>query len=221
MPILSTDVERLLDELGFFRSTIVETIVTTCGEDGKSDIAPMGVVRTADTELEIRPFTATKTYENLKATRAAVVNVLQDVEVFYVTAFKDEEGGKIKNDWFLKAATVKASRLKGADAYVEVDVTGYHDLPPERGTFKCEAKLVEVRRVIPWVYSRGTFATIEAIIHATRIKSLLQEGRERDAEELIRSFDYCKNVIARVCPKSSPCMKVAESLARKVMMWRR
>lgn len=221
MPILSTDVRRLLDELGFLRNTIVEAIVTTLGEDERSDIAPMGVVRTKDTELEIRPFKSTTTYENLKETRTAVINVSHDVEVFFITAFKEDEGDRIKGDWFVKAAAVKAPRFKGADAYVEVNVLGHRDLSRERGAFVCEAKLVEVRKPIPRVHSRGTFAAIEAIVHATRIKSLLQEGREKDAEELVKSFDYCKNVIERVCPENSPCMKVTDTLAKRIVMWRR
>ena len=60
---------------------ILETIVTTVAEDGTVNCAPMGV-EWGDAAIILKPFLETATYRNLLATRAAVVNVIDDVRVF-------------------------------------------------------------------------------------------------------------------------------------------
>ena len=60
---------------------IVETIVTSVGADGAVNCAPMGV-EWGDAAIVLKPFLETATYRNLMATRAAVVNLTDDVRVF-------------------------------------------------------------------------------------------------------------------------------------------
>ena len=62
---------------------IIETIITTLDTDGAVNIAPMGVEWTGGDDAPVlKPFLETVTYRNLVATRAAVVNLVDDVRVF-------------------------------------------------------------------------------------------------------------------------------------------
>ncbi|MFQ6086020.1 MAG: DUF447 domain-containing protein [Candidatus Bathyarchaeia archaeon] len=221
MPIISTDVSRLLDELGFSYKGVVETIVTTYGMGKEPNAAPMGVVRTGSKELEIRPYRGSQTFLNLEAKRAAVINLTHDAEIFYVTAFKDEEGRRIREDWFEKAEIVNAPRLRQTDASIEVSAVRVRSLSNERVAFPCEAKLVEVRKLTPRAFSRGTSAALEAIIHATRIRRFFQTGRAKDAERLAVKVDDLKDVVQRVCPDDSTQMKIMNGLAQKIETWRK
>src|SRR6266849_3545282 len=63
------------------RAVIVETIVTSVAEDGAINCAPMGVEWGEET-IVLKPFLETATYRNVRATGAAVVNLIDDVRVF-------------------------------------------------------------------------------------------------------------------------------------------
>ena len=60
---------------------IVETIVTTIAADGTLNFAPMGV-EWGDETIVLKPFLETTTYRNIAASRAAVVNLTDDVRIF-------------------------------------------------------------------------------------------------------------------------------------------
>src|ERR1044071_5542972 len=59
---------------------IVESIVTTIDADGAVNCAPMGV-EWGDDRIVLKPFLETATYRNILATRAAVVNLVDDVRL--------------------------------------------------------------------------------------------------------------------------------------------
>ncbi|HEV8176983.1 MAG TPA: DUF447 domain-containing protein, partial [Gemmatimonadales bacterium] len=60
---------------------IIETIVTTMDPSGVINFAPMGVEWGEET-MVLKPFLATATFSNLRATGAAVVNLTDDVMLF-------------------------------------------------------------------------------------------------------------------------------------------
>jgi len=106
-----------LDDLGFLKGSIGETIVSTYSSDGQPNAAPMGVVIEGHERLLIRPYVSSLTYRNLQAKRCAVVNVTSNPEMFYLTAFKEANpDGKLSPELFEKAETVDAPRLRAADA---------------------------------------------------------------------------------------------------------
>ena len=69
---------------------IVETIVTTVAADGAVNCAPMGV-EWGDETIVLKPFLETATYRNVVATRAAVVNLTDDVRVFARAAISNPQ----------------------------------------------------------------------------------------------------------------------------------
>jgi hypothetical protein len=60
---------------------IFETVVTTLAPDGRKHVAPMGV-RYRGPHVVLMPFKPSTTYDNILATRCAVLNIVTDTRVF-------------------------------------------------------------------------------------------------------------------------------------------
>jgi len=210
-----------LADLGFRRNMIMETVVSTYGNDGKEpNAAPMGVVTEDMQHLIIRPYVTSQTYGNLKIKKCAVVNVTSNPEVYFHTALKESNSRrKIASDWFEKAEVVEAPRLLLADAFIEVSVVDMKPFDTERAEVLCDVGLVKIKNVIPKAYCRGTFACIEAIIHATRVKICLNEGKMREAQKLIGLIEHYHALVNRVAPQST-YSQLMSNLIRRVNSWR-
>jgi hypothetical protein len=210
-------------DLGFSKEAIAETIASTYSMDGQPNAAPMGATTDNPQRLVLRIYTSSLTYKNLQSKRCAVVNVTSDPEIFYRTAFKEANpNGRLPQEWFEKAETVDAPRLRAADARIEVTVVDVTMLDAEKAEFTCEVKLVQESTVLPQAYCRASFATIEAIIHATRVKHFLLHGDRQKREEalkLLEKIRYCHNVVNRVAPHSR-CSEIMEDLNQRVDSWR-
>ncbi len=211
-----------LASLGFLKNAIVETIVSTYNANGQPTAAPMGV-KTGDMKhIVIRPYTSTLTYKNLQSKRCAVINVTSNPELYYRTAFKEANPeGKIPPEWFEKAETVDAPRLRMADAFVEVSVAYIKSSRAERAEVLCDVKLVKAPSLLPKAYCRATFATIEAIIHATRVKLFLAGDRQKQeqAHRLIELIQHYNAVVNRVAPKSRHSTIMAD-LTQRINSWK-
>lgn len=208
-----------LEALGFRRGVIFEAIVSTYSPRGQPNAAPMGVLTEDLTQLVLRPYTTTRTYANLKHRGCAVVNFVTDATTFYRTAFKpEEEKSMTRADWFERAEVVAAPRLREVDALLEVSVVELRDEEP-RAHVTCRIDRWErdASRFRP--YCRGTFAAIEAIIHATRIQMLLAHGQMREAEKLIELVEHYHQVTTRVAPDSE-YPRIIEDLLAKTTWWR-
>src|SRR5262249_16721168 len=142
---------------------IVESIVTTIGEDGTVNCAPMGVEWGEDA-IVLKPFLETATYRNVVPTGAAGVNLPDDVRVF--------RRGAISNP---QPLTVPAARVRGvvlADccSWRELEVRTIDSTPPRS---RIEAAVVHrgVRREFIG-FNRACHAVLEAAIYATRLHIL-------------------------------------------------
>lgn len=211
-----------LYDLGFLEGTIGETIVTTCNVDGQSNAAPMGVTIKNDEILAIRPYRTSLTYKNLQKTKCAVVNLTSNPGLFYLTSFKETiSEGKLSPELFEKSKTIDAPRLKEVDAFVEVTVSDSNSFSIEREEFLCNVQLVEAFKMLPKVYCRARFATIEAIIHATRIKPFLKGNKEEQkcAFRLLELVDVCEDVVNRTAPDSR-YSEIMVDLKQRINSWR-
>jgi len=213
-----------LADLGFSKETIAETIVSTYSVDGQPNAAPMGATMDSLQRIVLRIYTSSLTYKNLQSKRCAVVNVTSDPEIFYRTAFKEANSeGRIPQEWFEKAETVDAPRLRAADAHIEVTVVDVMLLDAEKAEVTCETTLVQASTVLPQAYCRASFATIEAIIHATRVKHFLIHGdrqKQEQALKLLEKIRDCHNIVNRVAPHSR-YSEIIEDLNQRVDSWRR
>ena len=142
---------------------IIETIVTTVGADGVVNFAPMGV-EWGDTSIVLKPFIETATYRNLVATRAAVVNLTDDVRVFAQAA--------ISNPTYpsTPATVVQGVVLAECCSWREVEVRLIDSSPPRS---RIETMVVHrgVRREFIG-FNRARHAVLEAAIYATRVHLL-------------------------------------------------
>jgi hypothetical protein len=212
-----------LTDLGFSKGAIVETVVSTYNADGQPNAAPMGVTMESAQRLVFRIYTSSLTYKNLQAKRCAVVNVTSDAEVFYRTAFKEANpNGKLPLEWFEGAETVDAPRLRAADAHVEVAVADMAPLDAERAEVLCDVTLIKASTVLPRAYCRALSATIEAVIHATRVKVFIGHAdrqKQEQALKLLETIRQCHDVVNRVAPRSR-YSEIMADLTQRLDSWR-
>ena len=145
---------------------IIESILTTRDARGTVNFAPMGVEWGED-EIVIKPFLDTTTFRNLEATRAAVVNLTDDVLLF--------AQGAIATVQFpaAPAVVVPGVVLEAACSWREVTVHAIDATPPR-------ARIVT--RVVHrgfrqefLGFNRARHAVLEAAILATRTHLLPPE----------------------------------------------
>src|SRR5688572_11513630 len=102
------------------RGVIIETIVTTMAADGEVNCAPMGVEWNPALEPEtivLKPFLETATYRNVSVTRAAVINLIDDVRVFAKAAISNPTYHTVP------AQAVQGAVLADACSWRELEVT--------------------------------------------------------------------------------------------------
>lgn len=154
---------------------ILETIVTTIGEDGVVNCAPMGVEWGDDT-IVLKPFLETATYRNVLATRAAVVNLVDDVRIFARAAVGNPVYPTVP------AAVVRGVVLADCCSWRELEVRAIDSTPPRS---RIEAAVVHrgVRREFLG-FNRARHAVLEAAIYATRLHLLPRDFIESELARL-------------------------------------
>ena len=146
---------------------IIETIVTTMAADGAVNCAPMGVEWDPDTDpgtIVLKPFLDTATYRNVSATRAAVVNLIDDVRVFARAAISNPSYDTVP------AQVVRGVVLADACSWRELEVTAIDSTPPRS---RIDTRTVHrgMRREFIG-FNRARHAVLEAAIYATRVHML-------------------------------------------------
>ncbi len=102
-----------LSDLGFQKAAIAETIVSTYNSDGSPNAAPMGATLKNQKQLTIDLFNSSATLANVKSSRCAVINLTDNIEIYYRTAFKEANpDGVLPEEWFTKAQAVNAPKLR-------------------------------------------------------------------------------------------------------------
>lgn len=153
---------------------IVETIVTSLSSDGAVNIAPMGVEWAEDTVV-LKPFLDTATYRNVTATRAAVVNLTDDVRVFARAAISNPAYPTVP------AVAVRGAVLADCCTWRELEVRSVESAPPRS---RIETAVVHRGARREFVgFNRACHAVLETAIYATRLHLLSREFVE---SELIR-----------------------------------
>ena len=142
---------------------IVETIVTTVAADGTLNFAPMGV-EWGDETIVLKPFLETTTYRNIAASRAAVVNLTDDVRVFARAAISSPQ---YKSS---PATVVRGVVLAGCCSWRELDVRTIDSTPPRSRIEMAVVHRGTRREFIG--FNRAKHAVLEAAIYATRLHLL-------------------------------------------------
>jgi hypothetical protein len=154
---------------------IVETIVTTVAEDGTVNCAPMGV-EWDERVIVLKPFVETATYRNVMATRAAVVNVVDDVRVFAQAAIANPEYPTVP------AVIVRGVVLTDCCSWREVELRSADSTPPRS---RIETAVVHHGVLREFIgFNRARHAVLEAAIYATRLHLLPRAFVESELQRL-------------------------------------
>lgn len=142
---------------------IIETIVTSVAEDGAVNVAPMGV-EWGDQIIVLKPFLETATYRNLVATRAAVVNLTDDVRVFARAAISNPPYPTFP------ATVIRGAVLADCCSWREVHVRSIDSTPPRS---RIQTEVVHRGTCREFIgFNRARHAVIEAAIYVTRLHLL-------------------------------------------------
>jgi hypothetical protein len=142
---------------------IIESIVTTVDAVGHVNCAPMGV-EWGDAAIILKPFLDTATYRNLVATRAAVVNLTDDVRVFARAAISNPEYPTVP------ATAVRGVVLDDCCSWRELEVRSIDATPPRS---RIETAVVHRGTRREFIgFNRARHAVLEAAIYATRLHIL-------------------------------------------------
>ena len=153
----------------------IESIVTSMGGDGAINFAPMGV-EWGEHTIVLKPFLETTTFRNLSATRAAVVNITDDVMLFAQGAISSPQF-----PW-TPASVVRGAVLEAACSWRELEVVSIDDTPPRSRIETRVAHRGQRREFIG--FNRARLAVLEAAILATRTHLLPAEQIRADYERL-------------------------------------
>jgi hypothetical protein len=154
---------------------IIESIVTSMGTDGAVNFAPMGG-EWGESTIVLKPFLETTTFRNVAATRAAVVNITDDVMLFAQAAISSPQF-----PW-TPASVVRGAVLDAACSWRELEVVAIDDTPPRS---RIEARVVHRGQRREFIgFNRARLAVLEAAILATRTHLLPAEQIRADYERL-------------------------------------
>jgi uncharacterized protein len=154
---------------------IIESIVTSMDPSGTVNFAPMGVEWGED-RLVLKPFLETTTFRNVSATRAAVVNLTDDVMLFAQAAISSPSYPAFP------AEVVRGVVLEAACSWREVEAVSVDATPPRS---RIEARVVHhgFRREFLG-FNRARHAVLEAAILATRTHLIPAEQIQAEMEKL-------------------------------------
>lgn len=210
-----------LTDLGFTKGEIVETIVTTYNTNGQPNAAPMGAAMMNQQQLVMKFFNSSLTFKNLQINRCAVVNVTSNIDLFYKTAFKETNPkGTLPQEWFEKAQTVNAPQLRMADATIEISTNDIQPIDADESRAVCNVKHIKATESPPKAYRRALAATIEAIVHATRVRIFVRnESEPEKVSKLLALISNCNDVVNRTAPNSR-CSEIMADLTARINSWR-
>jgi hypothetical protein len=211
----------LITDLGFSKGIIFETIVSTFDAEGNPNAAPMGVLLEDEQTLGLNIFNSSLTSHNLKTSGCAVINLTSDIAIFYRSTFKEANpDGKLPLDWFEKTESVNAPKLRCADATVDVSVTRIQLAGLDTVNLQCKIEKVSATKDYPEPICRAMALTLEAIIHATRVKVFLADpSKQEEVNKLLGLIENCNGVVKRVAPKSTYSDVMAD-LTNRINHWR-
>jgi hypothetical protein len=210
-----------LTDLGFLKGTIFEVILSTYNCDGTPNAAPMGAVMQDPQTINLDMYNSSQTSRNLKTNKYAIINITDNIDIFYKTAFKEtNQDGKLMQEWFEKSESVNAPKLRFADATIDISIANIEPVGSEKTKFSCKVERINSANICLQVYCRAKALTLEAIIHATRVKAFVNvEKEQKNVNKLLASIEESNDVVNRVAPNSIYSAVMAD-LMQRIDSWR-
>jgi uncharacterized protein len=183
---------------------LIETVVTTTGNDGVVNCAAMGV-RWGEDELVFWPFHSTRTLRNLRHRAEAVVHLTDDVLLFVEAALGHPQPP------MRPASVVAGSVIEAANAWREVvvtEITPSTELPRSQVRARVVASGTGTREALG--LCRARHAAVEASILASRLKWL-------GADHVTAELDRLQELVDRT---AGPCERAAMDYVRRYVAQR-
>jgi len=168
---------------------VLEGVVTTVHGDGSTNISPMGPIVDPHFQwLQLRPFTTSTTYANLKRTNQGIFHVTDDVRLIAEAAVGQPDP---LPELFL-ATKVDGQVLAGACRWYAFEVEWIDDKNcdhNQRTTIL--ARVVEQGRIRDFFgFNRAKHAVVEAAILATRVHLISRE-------EMVSEFERLRTIVEK------------------------
>ena len=146
---------------------ILEGLVTTHDDAGRLNVAPMGpIVDASMSQLTLRPYQTSQTYQNLRARPQGVFHVVDDVLLLAEAAIGQPTGPLPTQP----AEKIDGTVLSDACRWYEFEITRFDD-SDERTNLT--ARVVHMGRLRDFFgFNRAKHAVLEAAILATRVHLL-------------------------------------------------
>lgn len=188
---------------------ILEGVVTTLNEDGTVNASPMGpVVDRGLTQMTLKPFSTSRTCQNLLRCPEGVVHVTDDVELIAAAAI-----GKLESIETRPAKRIRGQVLGDACRAYEFRIVDVDD-SQERVVMRAE--LVERTFLREFFgFNRAKHAVLEAAILATRLaflprSQIMEEMRRLESpvmktagEQERRAFELLQQYVAEQATERS------------------
>ena len=166
---------------------ILESIVSTVDVNGQVNIAPMGPIVSgdqSDPQFTLRPFISSKTYQNLLATKRAVIHVTDDVWLFAQAAVNTIDQATAES--LVRVIDTGWVTLKDCHRWFAVQIESTSGNEPR---IDMHCKTIDSKVMRPFFgFNRAKHAVIEAAILATRTHIL-------DANDIAQQIASLKPLI--------------------------
>jgi len=198
-----------LTKIGLAKQSPAEIVLTTFSPYKRPHASVAGIRTIGKSKVLLRIFTNTRTFRNVLQSRAAVINIVRDVNLLASIALKGFPRFGDFTIKFEKSKHVNAPRLAKTDARVEVGVEKVErsKISDEIGTSEVayittRVKNIEVINPSIHPFKRSEFFVIESAILATRIKEALKNGRNKVAKKKFLELSEYVEKCRRIAPHS-------------------
>jgi hypothetical protein len=208
--------------VGLAEGSPAEVVLTTFSPNGRPHASVMGVKARGKSNVALRVFTNTETFQNLCRSKAAVLNIVRDVELLASIALRDPLGFDESLLKFKRSRYVNAPKLEGADAWVEVEIQRMRrkKILDEVGSSEVAyvtARVKNIEILNPGIhpFKRSELFVIEVAVLATRIIEALKNNKRGAAKKLFLELKEYEKKCLRVAPQSGELnliMKIIDSL---------
>jgi hypothetical protein len=188
---------EILEKLKMLPNCIYETIFTTYNTDLTPNAAPMGISTPDMKKIAAKIYSSSQTYRNILEKKCAVINITNDVSLFYQTSI-DKKSLEKETKIFKKSKNIAAPILIPASAYIEATVDSIQKIDKNR--FEIIFGIINAEILDPCTapICRAPNLILESIIHATRVETYNSKGETEKAEQLIDQIKNYRELIKRI-----------------------
>lgn len=198
-----------LKNIGLDKNSPTETILSTFSEGREPHMAAIGVRRIGENKIELKLFTDTKTYENIKSMKAGIINIISDAKFLIEQGLQNFLSSN--NSYEVKESEiVEAPHLAEADAIIEfvaeemeektvTDEIGTSEFAKVIGSVK---NVVKKENITPKTFKRPELYLIEVAVLATKAIEANEKGKNNTLENYIDEISYYEEKCKKIAPES-------------------